>query len=307
MTKQGPQLLELTKDFLQQKHLVSRKTNAVYDPEFTRALAAIPWADWLAQPAPFRCREAYLARFYDWILSSKLNAVKGLASYPVRHLTNGTTQSFDEFYFKHSEKRLRLWRGEYAYHRRVRPDAVFVEDEPLRSGDCIIVSVPFCSTGGEPPDFHVKLDECASLKIPVLLDCAYFGTCAGLDLAVDHPAIEAVCFSLTKGLGLGDIRSGVRFGKDEDDLPIAQQNRYDHTVLAAARIGLYMMERFSPDFIPGKYRSWQEEMCRRAQVEATPCMHLALGGNQWNDYLIDGIYRRVGIRELLKARRRGEL
>lgn len=301
----GPKLSDLTKQELLDKGWVGPKTNAVYDPEFTTALATLPWEEWFSHTNPLRCRTDYLDRYVSWIKESKLNSFSGLERYDVKHLTNGTTQSFDEAYFRYKNKRLRILRGEYAYHKRVFKNWKFIEDGPLESNDFVIMSVPFCSTGTVPENIYKIFDEAHALKIPLIVDCAYFGTCKGVEVDLSHPGIEMVCFSLTKGVGLGDIRSGIRFSCHEDELPIAQQNRYDHTVLGAAKVGLYMMEKFNPDFIPTKYFKLQQEVCKEVGLTPTPCMHLALGDEKWDEFNIDDRYNRLGIRELIKARRKG--
>lgn len=294
----------LSRPHLEELKLIDRRTPSLYDPEFTKALAALPWADWLSKSPPFDCREEYLSTIDAWIHRTRLNSVMGLERFSERDLINGTTQGFDEHYFRYADRRLRFFRGEYAYHRRIVPDWAFLEDEALKENDTVIVSWPFCSTGAEHPSMRAMLDEALRLKVPVLVDAAYFGTCHGLAFDFSHPAIEAVCFSLSKGIGLGNIRSGIRYSFYKDDLPIRQQNRFNHTVLSAAKIGLHMMAAFGPDFLPEKYREIQAEVCKDAGLTPTPCMHLALGGGDWSDYDIDGLYRRVGIRELVKARRK---
>jgi hypothetical protein len=292
---------------LENQKLISHRTNSVYDPEFTKALANIPWAEWFQHPQPLRCREDYLSFYHQWITQSKLNRLSGLDRFRSRHLINGTTQAFDELYFRYKERRLRFYRGEYAYHRRILENWAFLEDEPLLANDFLIVSVPFCSTGRVPEQLHLHLDEAERLRVPVMIDCAYFGTCHSLNFDFSHPAIESVAFSLTKGVGLGDIRSGIRYSNFDDRYPICQQNAYDHTILGAAKIGLYMMQEFSSDFVPNKYRNIQETVCEQAGLNPTPCMHLALGDEGWQDYNIDEKFNRIGIRELIKARRKGEI
>lgn len=287
---------------------VSNKTFAIYDPAFTSALAEIPWADWVRSPNPFRCREEFLDFYPRWIASSRKNSVKGLEQFSNKHLINGTTQTFDEVYFKYADKRLRLFRGEYAYHRRVAKKWLFIEDEPLAKGDYLIISAPFCSTGDVHPQMSEVLKECENLQLPVVIDCAYFGTCHNFHLDVSSPSIESVNFSLTKGLGVGDMRSGIRFSNIKDTNPICQHNDYNHTVLLAAKIGIYMMSKFSPDYIADRYADFQQEVCAMMPgLQPTNCMHLALGDETWSPYKVDGKYNRVGIRELIRARRQGRL
>lgn len=292
----------LERDKLIEQNLITNKMSAIYDPAFKEHLTNMPLKEWWKKSPPFHCIEEYTETFYKWITASRLNRIKGLERFKKRHLIIGTTQSFDESYFRYRGKRLRMFKGEYAYHKRIIEDFKFIEDEPLREGDYAIISAPFCSTGDIHPHMNDVLDYCKDLSIPVILDCAYFGTCRDLELDASHPAIVSVNFSLTKGLGVGDLRSGIRFSDYEDSLPISQQNEYNHTVLFDAKVGIYMMNKFSADFIPEKYSVSQKEVCEELSVYPTKCMHIALGDGSWDRFIVSGGYFRLGIRELVKAR-----
>ena len=298
----------IDKQTLIEQELVSKKTQAVYDAKFVTLFREIPWSKWFSDGNdPLNCRLEYLKKYKNYLANMKLNQIDGLKRFAIMDLINGTTQTFDEAYFKYCNRRLRFYRGEYAYHRRIVKNWKFIEDEPIAEGDYVIVSVPHCTTGDVPLDFYKMLDSCLEKSVPVILDCAYIGTSVGVEFSVDHPAIESVSFSLTKGTGLGHVRSGVRFSNIQDDLPISQQNRYDHTVLGAARIGMYFMDYLgSPDFIPSRYRSHQLSVCADAGLTPTKCMHLALGDNNWDDFVVDG-YNRIGIRNLVKARKQDRI
>ncbi len=288
--------------------LVLNRTFAVYDGLFFRALKELPWNQWFKEEErPLFCRDRYLERITEWILSSKTNSITGMDRFSRRDLINGTTQSFDDAYYRHRNKRLRFFRGEYAYHRRVFSNWMFLEDAALDKNDFVILSQPFCSTGDTHPQMAELLRDAESIGVPVILDCAYFGTCAGVNFQFDANCIESVSFSLTKGLGLGDIRSGIRFSNLRDPSPIQQHNDYHHTVLAAARIGLYMMDLFSADHIPTKYREAQRSICDDLGVQPTRCMHLALGGTGWEEFTVDGRYQTLGIRDLVKQRQLGKI
>jgi hypothetical protein len=289
--------------------LVSQKTHAVYDFEFVQALQQLPWTEWYQNlNRPLDCQAQYLNVIDQWIKSSQLNRMTGLDHFPRRDLVNGTTQVFDECYYKYCSRRLRVFRGEYGYHRRSFKNFLFLEDAPLASEDWVIVSVPFCSSGDIHPELNSILNKAAELQVPVVLDCAYFGTCQGIELNVDHEAVVQVCFSLSKGLGLGDIRSGIRYSRQADGLMIGQQNDYNHNILAAAKIGIYMMEKFSPDHIPMKFRKHQLSVCEDLGIQATPCMHLGLGAESWGgEYLIDETYYRIGLKQAVKARFQGKV
>ena len=296
----------LDKDLFQTKH------NAIYDPEFQKHLAEAPWKEWLSKPGYFEVRQEYLKKIHEWIHSTEANVVKGLARFKHRDMINGTTQAFDEAYYRYSNKRLRLLRGEYAYHKRVVGNLSYLDDEngnyiPVEENDWVIVSYPFCGNGDIPPHFDQLQDDCLKKNVPLLLDCAWFGTCRDIYIDVNHPAITEVCFSLTKGIGLGNIRSGIRYSNYEDNLPIRQQNNYNHLPLGAAQVGIWQMQKFGPDFIPNKYYDpIYKHVCFTHNLKETNCMMIAMLDKDhpdYNQYLIDGLYSKVGIREAVKKQR----
>lgn len=290
------------------KQYINHKTAAVYDYQFLLHLQNAPLKKWLQDSPPFRCQQEYIECFDHLIQSSKLNKLTSLSRFNNKHLTNGTTQTFDECYLRNNGRRLRIFRGEYAYHKRVNPNFVFIEDEPLQSNDYIIVSLPFCSTGNIHPQMDQIIKRSEELGIPIEVDCAYFGTCHSIYFDFSSPAIKSVAFSLSKGMGLGDIRSGLRYSDYDDDFPISQQNRFEHTVRFTAQFGLFMMDKFNFDYIPSLYREHHESFCRDAKITPTLCMHIALGTAElYPEHIIDGRYYRLGIREGVKKRKQGKI
>lgn len=291
-------------------NLVQTRHNAVYDYAFQKALAAAPWQQWLSEPGYFEVAELYKSTITDWIQTNSCNSVTGIRRFKHRDLINGTTQAFDEAYYRYKTLRLRTRRGEYAYHKRVVTNSVFLEDEPLQRGDWIILSWPFCGTGDNPKDITVLLDSALDLDVPVLIDCAWYGTCRDIHIDLTHPAITEAAFSLTKSTGTGNIRSGVRYSNYEDNLPIRQQNNYNHLVLGAAQIGLWMMQHFPSDWQAVQYTSRQQKLCDALGVTASKCVHIALadGSAEWHkQFLIDGAYYKLGLKDALKAVRKNQL
>lgn len=282
-------------------------TRAVYDYQFVLRLKEIPISEWMEVSPPFDCIDEYLERI-DYLIHTSNCSVKGLDQFTQKHLINGTTQSFDESYHRYSSRRLRIFRGEYAYHKRVNPSFVFLEDEPLQENDYIIISFPFCSSGDKHHLYDEILDQALKLRVPVEVDCAYFGTCVDINFDLSHPSIKAVSFSLTKGMGLGDIRSGIRYSNYNDQFPISQQNKYKHSVLLAAKIGLHMMERFNFDYIPNTYREHQLSYCNDLNIKPSKCMHIAHSSpDRFPNNIVDQAYCRLGIRDGVKLRKQGRI
>ena len=302
--------------------------NAIYDPMFQKSLKEAPWEQWLSEPGYFEVQDQYIERFIDWIYSSKRNKLTDgckfhSTRYSRRDIIIGTTQSFDEAYFRYAGRRLRMFRGEYAYHRRVYKNHAWLDEhigknsngdwaDTVEPGDWVVLSHPFCGTGSEHPKMKELLDTCHALDVPVVLDCAWFGTCFDLEFDLNHPAITEVSFSLSKGIGLGNMRTGVRWSNypKNDMMPIAQQNSYGHLVLGNCQLALHQMEQFSPDWQADKYLDWYKQLCAKYSMSETNCLHVTMLPRYHKDFeyfLIDESYVKVGIREALKAVRRGEL
>lgn len=290
--------------FLIEKNYLQTNHASVFDRSFQKTLSEAPWKQWVDQPNFFDVRDKYILKFKSWIENNSLVEMSGLSSFSKVDLVHGTTQSFDEAYFRYRHRRLRLFRGEYSYHRRIHTDAVWVEDEPLTANDYLIVSLPFCGNGDLPPQLNAILDQCDELKIPVVLDAAWFSICSGAKINASRSCIQEVSFSLSKSTGTGRIRSGIRFSNYDDQLPIRQQNNHQHLPLGSAQVGLWMMDHFSSDWLVQKYKPHQEKLCKALDLKVSPCVHIALASGQekWHSkFIIDGVYYKVGIREALMA------
>ena len=282
--------------------LFIRGAYSLFDQEFRKCfLKKAPWEHWFDKGFPDMqsYQDDYLDRYPEWIASSKLNQFHGLENFPNRHLINGVTQMLDEFHFQCLKKgrKIRFFQGEYPYNQNAigGNQESFIENHPLQKGDAVIISCPFSATGDVHPKFNWLLDKCNKLNIPVAIDCAFFGTCGGISVNFNHSCIERVAFSLTKGTGSGNYRSGIEFSKDHEG-HIAIQNDWHHNLHLNAAIGLFLMNEFSPDYIFKKYRETQKAVCLKYGLEPTACIHLALGGKEWEYFNRDGVVNRVGIR-----------
>ena len=296
---------------------------SVYDIEFQKHLQKAPWGEWLRQSHYFKVKQEYIDCLIDWIYSSRRNHLSDSLKpkrnhYKRRDIIIGTTQSFDEAYFRYSNRRLRVFRGEYGYHRRCFKNTVWLDDatgdfsEPLDKNDWVIVSLPFCGSGREHPLLKDLFEECLLKQAPLLIDCAWFGTCFDVSFDLSHPAITEVSFSLSKGIGLGYMRTGLRFSNypESETMPIAQHNIRDHLVFSSCQIGIYQMEKFKPDWQVEKYHGWYQQLCQKYNMIQTKCLHVALLPSDHafaSHFLIDEIYSKVGVREALKAIRQKRL
>ena len=209
----------------------------------------------------------YYEKYQEWLRSSTLNKISGLDAFPVPAYSLGTTESFDKFYLKHTTRRFRCFRGEYIYHRlawrNYFPKAhCFIEDDEIREGDAVVVSMPFADTGDIHHAFTTEfLDDCYAKGVPVLVDAAFFGIVAGLEFNFDHPAITDIVFSLSKTFPVNYIRIGIRFTREDDDDSLLVLHKTQYVNRLGAAIGLKFMEKWGPDHIYNKWRVQQLGWC----------------------------------------------
>lgn len=245
----------------------------------------------------------FLEAYRVWINSTKNNTVKGMENFPYSCFINGTTEAFDKFYAKHSTKRFRFFKGEFVYHRlSCRNNGYewkYIEDATLDKNDVVIVSLPFSDTGNKHDYMDMLLHNCNIMDIPVLLDCAYFGICANINIDLSYPCIKEVTFSLSKTFYAAYLRIGMRLTRVDDDDPLFVTNKMGYVNRLSAQIGLTFLENFGPDYVYNKYRHKQLEYCKILEVEPSNCVLFGIGDDRWADYNRDRITNRLSFHKFL--------
>ena len=230
----------------------------------------------------------FLTRYQQWITESRTNAWTGLEDFNQAVYTNATTEAFDKFYMKNSQRRFRCFRGEYMYHqltwRNCWPNWSYLDDAPLEANDAVVVSSPFADTGGIHPRYHEILSRATELGVPVLVDHAYFGICYDLAFDVSYPCITDLTFSLSKTFPVAHSRIGMRLTKEDNDDPLFVLNKTNYTNRIGAGIGLALIEQYGPDYIANVYRSIQQSFCNQLQAEPSHCVIFGLGDQRWQQY-----------------------
>lgn len=276
----------------------------IIDPEIFEAIKALPYASFFTdkndKSIDTGIQREYLEFIPQWILSSKLHSVRGLESFPIRRLTSGNTQAFDDFYIRYHDRTFKFLPGEYPYLSKYVKHWEFLDDNLTRK-DVVVMSAPFSGTGNMHPRFYEVLERAEQLDIPVFIDCAFFGISRGLDLRLNYRCIQSVGFSLSKAFGAGCFRSGIEFSKQNGG-PTSIQNEWIYVQLLSAKLGLEIARNFSPDYIPEKYRPMQEAICAEYDLRPSDTVVFGLGDGRFKFFDIDGVTNRVCITPSIKHR-----
>lgn len=208
----------------------------------------------------------------NWIFNSKFNNLTGIEHFNRVDIINGCTQFIDNLYMQGSVQTLT---GDYRYHQRLNLGlttnvGLLIPYTPL------IIAMPFPSTG----DVHVEMDkilsEALSKNIPIHIDGAWISCCKDIKFDFNHPAIHSVGISLSKGLGLGWNRIGLRWTKTLKSDSISIMNDFKMNNRALAMIGLHFVRKFPSDYLWVKHKERYYKICKDFNLKSTNSVYLAL-------------------------------
>jgi len=248
--------------------------------------------------------ELYFALWEEWLTSSNNKSILGLYEFTHRDYTQGTSQTFDNFILRHSNKRIiTALPGDFKYHRCIGKFSNFKTLIGNRVQNCaLIISLPFSDLGTTHPFFYSLLDTCNDYNIPVCLDLAYWGISQNINIDLrKYPCIQEVTCSLSKPFyTLENHRVGVRFSREYLDDGITMLNEVKMYNIHSMSLGIFYMENFSCDFIGDKYKELQIALCTQNNLTPTDTIIFGLGGEEYIDYNrgVPGI-NRVCISDLL--------
>jgi len=219
--------------------------------------------------------------------------IKGWEDYNELCFTQGTTESFAQFYLRFREnKRLRLAKGEYFYNQMMKglwykEKFAWLDEDEIKPNDVVLISVPFSNTGAVPDYLETLLTECDKNNVPVMLDLAYVSLSVNQEVDLTHKCIEYVVSSLSKVFPVELYRIGIRMQrkKFEDQLYVINEKNYNYINVLSAYVGTKLMETYPADYIYNKYRQKQLDMCGQLNVEASPCVYFGIDTKeQFQDY-----------------------
>jgi hypothetical protein len=210
----------------------------------------------------------------DWILNSKLNHLTGFDSFNRVDIINGCTQFIDNVYM---QGEVQVLKGDYKYHHRLgnwnRTVGSLSPNIPL------IIAMPFPSTGAVHNQMTEILDECVKKNIAVHIDGAWISCCRDITFDFNHVAIRSVGISLSKGLGLGWNRIGLRWTKDSKPDSVTIMNDFNMNNRALAIIGLHFIRNLPTDYLWTTHGRNYYKVCYDFNLMPTNSIYLALQNN----------------------------
>lgn len=244
-------------------------------------------------------REDFLYVFHSWLTNSRLNTLVGLEAFPDRDVILGVTHSIDDLHLANKD-RIVILENEYKYHQKINPSVRVKTLSEITAQDVLIISYPFSDTGCMPVDFPKIIERAERVGFPVHVDCAWYGCSRGLSMDFSSTAVKSVSFSLSKSLGMGKHRIGVRYSRARSAGPVSVCNDYGYLHDSLMWLGIKFMQRFGADYLQDQFYNSYKEICAHFGLLETNTIYLA------EDVSMSPA-KRVGVRSVLRMLHEGRL
>ena len=225
--------------------------------------------------------------FVKWLGNHKYSSFTGLGAFKHKDIINGCTQFIDDLYQRCGT--LQTFENDYKYHWRLNNDIVYATTDTLDSNKELLISMPFPFYGDVHPNMIEILDTAHEKNIPVHIDGAWISCIRDIEFDFDHPAIQTVGISLSKG-GMGGNRIGLRFARKRPEGAVTIMNDFNMNSQALVSMGIKFMEELGPEYFWTQYKDHYAKVCEDFDLQPTKAIHLASK---------DG--RPVGVRPLLRC------
>lgn len=211
----------------------------------------------------------------QWIFNSRLNSLKGIETFFRKDICIGCTQYIDNLYMLGP---VQVLQGDYKYHERLGLSNI-VEPNNLIPNMPLIVAMPFPAIGAPHVEMHDILEQAIKKNIPVHIDGAWVTCCKDITFNFDHPAIQSVAISLSKGAGLGWNRIGLRWSKTYKKDSITIMNDFQMNNRALVMIGLHFIRNLQTDYLWTTHSKRYYKICNDFDLTPTKSIYLAMKNN----------------------------
>jgi len=225
--------------------------------------------------------------FVNWLNNHKFSTFNGLEAFTRQDIINGCTQFIDDLYQRCGD--LQTFENDYKYHWRLNNNIKYVNVNTLDPNRELLISMPFPYYGDVHPEMDEILDAAHQKNISVHIDGAWISCIRNIEFDFDHPAIQTVGISLSKG-GMGGNRIGLRFARKTPEGAVTIMNDFNMNSQALVSMGIKFMEDLGPEYFWTQYEDHYAKVCDDFDLQPTKAIHLASR---------DG--KPVGVRPLLRC------
>ena len=249
--------------------------------------------------------EVFENSYRKWIEQSSKHTIN-LNGFQHSTFIFGTAAGIDSFIMRHHNKRIRASNDDFILTKILcknnNINFLPLESDNLAPNDAIIISHPFSGNGSVMPNFIDTLEQAENNKIPVLLDCAYFGISSGLTYPTQYNCISDMLFSSSKNFGTTHLRLGIRFTRKQIDDGLS----FGHIAAGiynkqGACITAKILQKFSHDWFINKWLPISAEVSRELNLIDTHCITLKSSKKPMPEFT-RGSYIRICISDELSAR-----
>ena len=220
----------------------------------------------------------FLLEAENYIFSSTLNQLTGHKAFPRKDIIIGCTQFIDNLYMQGP---VQVLKHDYKYHERLKNKHIIDHYTHMLFDVPLILSTPFPSTGDVHNDIDGILKTAFDRNCPVHIDGAWITCSQNINFDFNHPAIHSFGISLSKGLGLGWNRVGIRWHRDasiKDSISI--MNDFNMNLRAVVKIGLHFVRHFPVDYAWNAHNDNYKRICKELNLQPTNSIHLAMDNGQ---------------------------
>lgn len=257
--------------------------NAIKDPEVIDFVAGLDHLSHYLQD-PWTVNH-FQEQFPAWIASGTRYKLRNLDLFKYVGFSQGTQESFLNWYMMHKDQRLRVFRGDYWWHMEIWTKANFnwryIDDDPvILPDDACLCSYPFALTGAKHQQFDWLVEQCNRVGADLLVDFIYLPNSNGVvDIDLSAPCIKEITFSLSKTFPVQCAKIAVRMQRTKPSDPMQMSNDENICNRLSGGLALELIQKFPVDYMVSKYLDQQTYWCNRLGLKQTPVVHFGLGEN----------------------------
>ena len=257
--------------------------NAIKDPEIINFVSNLTHLSLYLQD-PWTVNR-FQEQFPKWVEAGTRYNLKNFELFKYVGFSQGTQESFLNWYMMHKDKRMRVFRGDYWWHMEIWTKSNFnwsyIDDDPvIQANDACLCSYPFALTGNKHQQFDWLVEQCNHAGADLLVDFIYLpnsNNVVNIDLSAD--CIKEITFSLIKTFPVQCAKIAVRMRKEKPSDPMQMSNDENICNRLSGGLALELIQNFPIDHMVNKYLDHQTHWCNRLGLTQTPVVHFGLGEN----------------------------